>query len=46
MSKVRNLAEVVNTVLFMRHLVVVKLAQLVVVIPGKSRLSPPTMTQT
>ena len=36
MSKVMNLAEGMDTVLFIRHLVIVKLTQVVVVIPGKS----------
>ena len=41
-----NLAEGVDTVLLMRHLVFVKLVQVVVVIPGNSSLSPPTVTRT
>ena len=36
----------VEMVLFNRHLVVVKLAQLVVVSQGKSNLFPPMVTQT
>ena len=37
---------VVDKVLLMRHLVVVRLAHRVVVTPGKSSLSPPTVTRT
>ena len=40
------MAEGFGTVLLVRHLVVVKLEQLVVVMPEKSSLSPSTVTQT
>ena len=45
MSRVRNRASEVGKTLFIRHLVVMRLVQFVIVIPGKSCLSPPTMTQ-
>ena len=46
MSMVMNRAPGVEMVLLSRHFVVVILAQLVVVAPGKSRRSPPTGTRT
>ena len=46
MSRVRNQASGVEMTIFGRHLVVVRLVQFVVVIPGKSSLSPPTVTLT
>ena len=46
MSKVKNMAEGVKMVLLMRHLIVVKMAQLVVAMPGKSSLFSPTVTRT
>ena len=45
-SRVKTRAQGMEMVLFKRHLVVVKLAQLVVVLPGKSNLLPPTVTRT
>ena len=45
-SRVRKRSRRTDMVLFKRHLVVVKLAQLFVVLPGNSNLLPPTMTQT
>ena len=46
MSRVMKLAPGVEIVLFKMHLVVVKLAQLVVVSPGKYNLFLPTVTRT
>ena len=46
MYRVRNRALGVETALLSINLVVVRLAQFVVVIPGKSSLSPPTVTRT
>ena len=46
MSRVRNRALGVETMVFIRHLVVVRLAQFVVAIPGKASLLLPTVTQT
>ena len=45
-SIVRKRAGGVEMVLFKRHLVVVKLAQLVMVLPGNSNLLPLTVTRT
>ena len=45
MSKVMNLDEGVDTVLLIMYLVVVKLLQVVVEIPGKSILPPPMVTR-
>ena len=46
MSRVMKWASGVDMVLLSRHFVVVKLAQWVMVAPGKSRRSPPTVTRT
>ena len=46
MSRVMKQALGVEIVLFKIHLVVVNLAQLVVVSPGKYNLLPPTVTRT
>ena len=46
MSRVMNRALGVEMVLLSRHFVVVRLSQWMVVAPGKSRRSPPTVTQT
>ena len=46
MSRVMKQAPGVEMVLFKRHLVVVDLAQLDVMSPGKSNLFLPTVTQT
>ena len=46
MSRVMKLAPRVDMVMLSRHFVVFKLAQWVVVAPGKSRRSPPTVTWT
>ena len=46
MSRVMKRAPGLYVVLLSRHFVVVKLAQWVVVAPGKSRRSPPTVTRT
>ena len=46
MYRVRNRALGVGTALLSINLVVVRPAQFVVVIPGKSSLSPPTVTRT
>ena len=46
MSRVMKRVPGVDMVLLIRHFFVVKLAQWVVVAPGKSRRSPPTVTRT